>query len=235
MSQATGTSLSRAIRWLLVAVAGGAFLVFATLFAALPGFGYRSPRVAGGELDQSAPVVRASATGAARAEAGPATPLVRHPLSTTLFFPRSDLPYALSPLPVVLDDEGDLGLLIDQVLATLARTPEEGGLLPALPPDTRRLTHFQRDGLLILSLSPGVQEHSPGGLVSSYSALYALVNSLTSLPGIERVRFLISNQEALTFRDAHRLDREYRYFPGPVSSAPLPPGAGLGTEPVPTP
>lgn len=228
------TTLARVIRWLLVAATGVAFLVFATLFAALPGFGYRTPRVARGDLDQpsSAPEVRRPAPRSG--ETRPVAPMTRHPLATTLFFPRADLPYTLSPVTVVLDDEGDLGLLIDQVLAALTRSPEEAGLLPALPPDTRRLTHFTRDGLLILSLSPAAQEHSPGGLVSSYSGLYALVNSLTSLPGVERVRFLISNQEALTFRDAHRLDREYSYFPSAVHAAQpqVPAGGAPGALPA---
>lgn len=240
MSRRRDATPARVIRWLLVVLAGGAFLVFATLFASLPGFGYRTPRVTRGDLDQNsvAPAVRPpTSTGS---DPRPVEPSARHPLPTTLFFPRADLPYALSPVSVVLDDEGDLGLLVDQVLAALSRSPEQAGLLPALPPDTRRLTHFTRGGLLILSLSPTVQRQSPGGLVSSYATLYALVNSLTGLPGVERVRFLISNQEALTFRDAHRLDREYRSFPGAVRAAPpaLPdpeaPG-GIPLAPAPAP
>jgi hypothetical protein len=233
------STLARVLRWLLVIAAGGAFFVFATLFAALPGFGYRTPRVVQGDLDQTsaAPVVRRTPI-SNRGEASPVAPLTRHPLPATLFFPRADLPYALSPVQVVLDDEGDIGLLVDQVLAALSGNPDAAGLLPAIPPETRRLTHFMREGLLILSLSPAAQEHTPGGLVSSYAALYAMVNSLTSLPGVERVRFLISNQEALTFRDAHRLDREYRYFAKAVLPAPPPstgPGLPDGIPPGPPP
>jgi len=111
--------------------------------------------------------------------------------------------------------------------------PEGEGLLPGVPAGTRVLTQFQQGTELILNLSPEFQDSSQGGLVGSFATLYSLVNSLTSLPGIDEVRFLVSNQEVLTFRGSHAMDKTFRFYSGAVDSMPPPSPGMTGLPPAP--
>lgn len=221
------------LRWFLILLTASAFVIFTALFTALPGFGYRTPRVAGGDFRDVGPEdpVRRRAAGQATPEAlGGGVREARHAVSLTLYYPTAREPYMVAPHETLVEDSEDLAGLLSEVLARLARPPEAEGLLPALPPGTRMLTHFREGDLLLLNLSPDFQSPTPGGLVSSHAALFATVNTFTSLPGIERVRFLVSNQEALTFRGSHALDGEFRFFP-PVVTAPPPPPSPPASPP----
>lgn len=217
MSAADG----RTFRWVLVGVTGLACLVFLSLFTALPGFGYRSARVTRGDF-LAAETRDSDRNRALEALRDPARS-ARRTLAVRLYFPRADLPYALSPLDATVEDDGAGGVYA-AVIDRLTRAPEGSGLLATLPAETKLLTYFRRGDLLLVNLSPAAQSPSPGGLVSSHATLYGLVNSLTSLPGVRRVRLLVSNQEALTLRDGHALDRDLAFFAGAVR--PLPAATG---------
>jgi germination protein M len=137
-------------------------------------------------------------------------------VATTLYYPQVQRPYLLRPRDILLEKGDALHEFLEEILEHLQHPPDGEGLLPGVPSGTRVLTHFMQGNLLILDLSPEFQNGSGGGLVGSYTALYSLVNTLTSLAGIDQVRFLVSNQEVLTFRGGHSLDEPFPFFPGAV-------------------
>lgn len=220
-------------RWLLIFLSAGSLALFTVLFTALPGFGYRSPRYGQGDFREAGPE-----GSAARPEEAPVSPLLpqpareeaRQPLSISLYYPQGQRPSLLRAREVLIEGSDDLRDLLTQVLDRLQHPPEGEGLLPGVPAGTRLLTHFRQEGALILNLSPEFQDASEGGLVGSFATLYAVVNSLTSLPGVDSVRFLISNQEVLTFRGSHALDKPFHFFPGAVDPEPPPSPAALPPE-----
>lgn len=192
------------LRWVGIVLVAGIFGGFLVLITGLPGFGYRRARRAGdfrNAADDVAPLAGVSPEAAPGTEISERVSTGRASRNVTLYYPLRSAPWRLVPRPVLLEDVGDERRLVEAVVRGLTEAPEGEGLLAALPRETRALTLFRDGELLTLNLSPDVQEHRPGGMASSVAALRALVNSLTSLPGIRRVRLLVSNQEALTFRD----------------------------------
>ncbi|HEV8699657.1 MAG TPA: GerMN domain-containing protein [Candidatus Polarisedimenticolia bacterium] len=102
--------------------------------------------------------------------------------------------------------------LAKQIVVELINGPQEAGLLPTLPPQTRlRGLYLDRGGTAYVDLSSEVADLHPGGTGEEIATIYSLVDSLTyNLPEIKRVRILIGGEERETLKNHLDLRRDYR-------------------------
>ena len=99
-----------------------------------------------------------------------------------------------------------------QIVVELINGPQEPGLLPTLPPQTRlRGLYLDRSGTAYVDLSSEVADLHPGGTGEEIATIYSLVDSLTyNLPEIKRVRILVNGEERETLKNHLDLRRDYR-------------------------
>ncbi|MBI1951545.1 MAG: GerMN domain-containing protein [Acidobacteria bacterium] len=99
-----------------------------------------------------------------------------------------------------------------QIVVELINGPQEPGLLPTLPPQTRlRGLYLDRGGTAYVDLSSEVADLHPGGTGEEIATIYSLVDSLTyNLPEIKRVRILVNGEERETLKNHLDLRRDYR-------------------------
>lgn len=187
----------------------------AAILSGLPGFG---PRRGGPAPTAGATARRVDLDQLAEAAQGTRSRGVARP--TSLFFPRRDRPHRLLPLTVEIEDDGDQAALAARVVEALARDPGQPGLVAALPPGTRALAVFFEGDRAVVDLSPEAAAAGAAGPAASSGSLHALVNSLTRLPGIARVRILISHQESLSLGEHQDLADDLTDFPGAVDALP---------------
>jgi hypothetical protein len=102
--------------------------------------------------------------------------------------------------------------LAKQIVVELINGPQDTGLLPTFPPQTRlRGLYLDRGGTAYVDLSSEVSDLHPGGTGEEIATIYSLVDSLTyNLPEIKRVRILIGGEERETLKNHLDLRRDYR-------------------------
>jgi germination protein M len=156
------------------------------------------------------PTGTAPATGASPAGgvAGAPAPPTRR--DVTLFFERAD-DDALGPetRPILLSES-----IIDQakqIVSELASGPQDKGLLPTVPQETKVLgLYLDRSGTAYVDLSGEFVDKHPGGSSDELATVFSIVDSLTfNLPAIRRVRFLVNGEERDTLASHLDLRRAY--------------------------
>lgn len=85
-------------------------------------------------------------------------------------------------------------LLEAAVIRELAKGPETEGLYGVIPEGTRLLSAETKDGICRLNLSREFVDNSNNGSAGEIMTIYSIVNTLTELPGINKVQFLIDGQ-----------------------------------------
>ncbi len=80
------------------------------------------------------------------------------------------------------------------VVQELIRGPESDTLLSTIPQGTRLLSVSTADGTARVDFSEEMIIGHPGGSTGEMLTVYSIVNSLTELPGIVRVQFLIQGE-----------------------------------------
>ncbi|HHY46672.1 MAG TPA: hypothetical protein GX506_05155 [Firmicutes bacterium] len=84
-------------------------------------------------------------------------------------------------------------------LEALAKGPPPGsGLEPTLPPGTKILGVTVKDGTAVADFSREIRTQFPGGSRAEEILVYSVVNTLTDLPGIKRVQFLVEGKKVET-------------------------------------
>ena len=98
-----------------------------------------------------------------------------------------------------------------QIVVELINGPQDTGLLPTVPPETRvRGLYLDRFGTAFVDLSGDVIARHPGGTAEEIATVFSLVNSLTyNLKEIKRVHLLIDGEERDTLLHLDLL-RDYR-------------------------
>jgi len=81
------------------------------------------------------------------------------------------------------------------VFEELQKDPKSEGLYNAIPKGTRLLSASTEGGICTLDLSREFVDNNPGGSAGELMALYSIVNTMTELPGIDKVQFLIEGQK----------------------------------------
>ena len=90
------------------------------------------------------------------------------------------------------------------VLEQLIRGPVSEDVYPVIPPETKVLSVSTKDNICYVNLDNGFM--GQGYNVTEAVPVYAIVDSLTELPGIIKVQILINGETDLTYRESIRFD-----------------------------
>lgn len=77
-----------------------------------------------------------------------------------------------------------------------------------------------RGSLATVSLNQALVDNHPGGSAGELLTVYSMVHTLTQLPGIERVQFLVEGQRVETLAGHLALDRPLTPDPGMILGTP---------------
>ena len=86
--------------------------------------------------------------------------------------------------------------VVEAVLSAWAEGPEEKGLSPCLPEGTQILSAQVEDGACLVDLSPECIQGLPASQTTAALMVYAMVNTLCELDGVEAVQLYIEGQPA---------------------------------------
>lgn len=113
-----------------------------------------------------------------------------HPVTLTLYFPNQDAS-ALIPVErtVNIPDQATIKATFQE----LAKPP--AGAYNPLPEGTKLLGAKVEGGIATVDLSREFQQNFGGGTAGEQMTLYSIVNSLTTLPNITGVQFLLEGEK----------------------------------------
>lgn len=108
----------------------------------------------------------------------------------TLYFPNSDASGLVSTdrTVVVADQE-----VIKAMFAELATPPS--GLQKPLPKGTALISASVKDDVATIDLSTEFQKNFGGGSAGEQMTMYSIVNTLTTLPNVHSVQFLLDGKK----------------------------------------
>lgn len=114
-----------------------------------------------------------------------------HSVKLTLYFPKSDATGVIATdRTVVLNDEE----LIKTIFKELETPPS--GLEKPLPQGTNLISaSVDTDGVASINLSKEFHNNFKGGSASEQLTIYCIVNSLTALPNVHSVQFLLEGKK----------------------------------------
>ena len=81
------------------------------------------------------------------------------------------------------------------VFEELQKDPKSEGLYSVIPEGTKLLSASTKDSICTLDLSKEFVDNHPGGSAGELMTLYSIINTITELPGIDKVQFLIEGQK----------------------------------------
>lgn len=90
--------------------------------------------------------------------------------------------------------EGD----VDRILADLIEGPKTSGLGAVIPAEVRVLSCTRQGSVLFVNFSHHLRTNHPGGSRAELLTIYAIVNTLTEIAGIDRVQILIEYERSDT-------------------------------------
>ena len=125
-------------------------------------------------------------------------------VTVTLFFTGEDgKTLKQSRHQIEFDGAISLEELVIQQL-TAGPLPEEEGLYPTLPANTRLIKISKKDGICYVDLNAAFLDKLPD--ISDEVAVYSVVNSLVEISGINRVQFTIEGEAQKTYRETLAFD-----------------------------
>ncbi len=86
-----------------------------------------------------------------------------------------------------------------QAIKELLKGPEDKELNKTIPQETKILSVETKEGVCFVNLSQEFVSRHAGGTMGEQLTIYSIVNTLTSLEGIEKVQFLIEGQKNESF------------------------------------
>lgn len=110
----------------------------------------------------------------------------------TLYFGDKDAMYLVPENRTV--DKKD-GILEAAVVEELVNGPEKEGSVPTMPEGTRVLSVTVVNGVAYVNLSKEFQTKHWGGSAGEIMTIYSVVNTLTEIPGVEKVQFLLEGDK----------------------------------------
>ncbi|WP_227764661.1 GerMN domain-containing protein [Zhaonella formicivorans] len=81
------------------------------------------------------------------------------------------------------------------MITELIQGPESPGLTATIPKETKLLSLEIANGIAYVDFSREIKTKHPGGSAGETMTIYSVVNTLTQLPEIEAVQFLIEGQK----------------------------------------
>jgi germination protein M len=86
------------------------------------------------------------------------------------------------------------------IVEQLISGPDREGSSPTVPPETKIRSVRTDKGTCYVNLSPEFISRHNGGAVLERLTVYSIVNSLTELPGVTKVQFLIESERVSDFK-----------------------------------
>lgn len=120
----------------------------------------------------------------------PQSPSVSEQIKLTIYFPTPDGDGLVAVNRTVTVTNNDRIQAIFQELSN----PPSGSYNP-LPKGTKLLSSAIQNGVATLNLSKEFQKNFTGGSAGEEMTYFSIVNSLTSLPNIESVQFLLEGEK----------------------------------------
>lgn len=175
-----------------------AIAVISALVFAVLSFRGKSPVVLSPAQTET-PQVTVSTTPSITTEAT-STAIITEKKTITVYFGDSDAIYVI---PEKREVEIKSGYPIEQVIfEELVKGPNDTGLHPSIPKGTRLISASTANGICTINLSKEFVDNSPGGTASESITLNSVVNSLTELPGVKKVQFLIEGKKREVYTHA---------------------------------
>lgn len=120
-------------------------------------------------------------------------PVQKETVDLTLYFPN---PSAECVVSIRRQSEIKQGEKLEEVIfRELQKGPEGTGEGSVIPEGTKLLSSEVKDGICYLDLSREFVDNNPGGTAFEIVLINSIVNSLTELPYIEKVQFLIEGEK----------------------------------------
>lgn len=113
-------------------------------------------------------------------------------VAVTLYFTGENAMYLE---PEVREVQKDGRPLEQIVVEELIKGPTKPGLFRTIPEGTKLLSIEVKDGIAYVNFSKEFKENHWGGSTGEAHTINSVVNSLTELPGIEKVQFLIEGKK----------------------------------------
>lgn len=96
------------------------------------------------------------------------------------------------------------------IVKELINGPKEPGLKPTVPEETKLRTNVKIDGdVATVDLSKEFRDKHPGGKAAEQLTIYSIVNSLTELKEISKVKFKIEGKTVKEFKGNFKFDNEF--------------------------
>jgi germination protein M len=89
------------------------------------------------------------------------------------------------------DDRPVAELMIEELI----KGPKSQDLMPTIPEGTKLLSLEVKEKIAIVNFSKEIQTNHPGGTTGESMTVYSIVHTLTQLPDIEAVKFLVEGEE----------------------------------------
>lgn len=118
-------------------------------------------------------------------------------LLLTLYFPDATASYLVPETRQVTLTEGMTAE--DAAVRELLRGPSSSHLVSALSEDTALLSAKTQSGICFVNMNAAFLEDNTGDRVWETAAVYSIVNSLTTLPNVQEVRFLVEGETVSEF------------------------------------
>lgn len=99
--------------------------------------------------------------------------------------------------------------LAKELTSELINGPQIEGLLPTLPKQTKIRQLEIKDGICYVDFSKEFSTKHPGGEASETLTIYSVVNTLTELPDIEKVQFLIEGEKCETYQGYYEFSNPF--------------------------
>lgn len=109
------------------------------------------------------------------------------PVSVSVYFGVPGTELLVEEKREVQSGKADVGTVIELLIAG----PRMPGHVAVIPNGTKLLSWNVKDGTATVNFNKTLVTAHPGGSSAELQTVFAIVNSLTRLPGIERVRFEI--------------------------------------------
>jgi germination protein M len=112
--------------------------------------------------------------------------------TVTLYFGDKDAMYLVPETRTI--DKKD-GTLEAAVIEELLKGPQKEGSVPTIPEGTKVLSLTVVNGVANVDFSKEFQTRHRGGSAGEIMTIYSVVNTLTELPGVEKVQFLLEGDK----------------------------------------
>lgn len=124
----------------------------------------------------------------------------------TLYFSDEQAMYLVPEIRQVVKDKPVEQIIVEQLI----KGPEKAGLYPTIPKGTSLISIEVKDGTAYVNFSEEFKTNHWGGSAGEAMTIYSIVNSLTELPNIKQVMFLIEGREEETLAGHFAFNEPFR-------------------------